>query len=118
MAPTDSSDRESVASDHSRETSADTDAGTDSASVESGRTGDAPTVETLAGQVERLESEIADLRETVKAQDRTIQFLAGNADLDPLEASCPDCGHTPLRRESGMTWKQLICDGCGQKWYL
>jgi hypothetical protein len=79
---------------------------------------DAPTVETLAAQVERLESEVADLRETVQAQDRTIQFLAGDADLDPLEASCPDCGHAPLRRESGMTWKQLICDDCGQKWYL
>lgn len=80
--------------------------------------GETATVETLAAQVERLESEVVDLRETVEAQDRTIQFLAGDADLDPVEASCPDCGHTPLRRESGMTWKQLICDDCGQKWYL
>jgi hypothetical protein len=97
MAPTDSGDGESP---------------TDSSD------GESPTEETLAGQVDRLESEVADLRETVRAQDRTIQFLVGDADLDPLEASCPECGHTPLRRESGVTWKQLVCDGCGQKWYL
>jgi uncharacterized protein YlxW (UPF0749 family) len=80
--------------------------------------GEAATVETLAAQVEQLESEVADLRETVQAQDRTIQFLAGDADLEPLEAACPECGHTPLRRESGVTWKQLVCDDCGQRWYL
>jgi uncharacterized protein YlxW (UPF0749 family) len=111
MAPSDSGDGT---------TGPDSAVETDDAAEEHDDAADAreASVETLAAQVEHLESEVADLRETVQAQDRTIQFLAGEADLEPLEASCPECGHTPLRRESGVTWKQLVCDGCGQRWYL
>jgi uncharacterized protein YlxW (UPF0749 family) len=113
MAPTDSGDGRT-----SPDSAVETDDPTDGHDEATDDGGESSRVETLAAQVEQLESEVADLRETVEAQDRTIQFLAGDADLEPLEAACPECGHTPLRRESGVTWKQLVCDDCGQKWYL
>jgi uncharacterized small protein (DUF1192 family) len=76
------------------------------------------TVAALAERVAALESEVERLREAVDERERTIRFLAADADIDPVESACPDCGHAPVRKESGVTWRRIVCDDCGKRWYL
>jgi ribosomal protein S27AE len=72
----------------------------------------------VSDRIEELEAEVAALRETVEQQQYTVRYLAADADLDPLEPSCPHCGEGEFVTESGISWKRVRCSNCGHSEYL
>jgi ribosomal protein S27AE len=69
-------------------------------------------------RVAELESELAELRETVERQHYVIQYLAADADLDAVEATCPHCGEGEFVTDSGISWKRVQCHECGHSEYI
>ncbi|MEZ3116543.1 hypothetical protein RYH80_11550 [Halobaculum sp. MBLA0147] len=65
-----------------------------------------------------LEAELATLRELVDDHDYALQYLAADADLDAVEATCPHCGEGRFYLDSGISWKRVQCTNCDHAEYL
>lgn len=74
--------------------------------------------EVLERRIDELEEAVDRLQTTLEEQERTFNILVANANLDPLEANCPECGTPGLRKRSGVSWAKLYCDTCGTEWTL
>jgi hypothetical protein len=72
----------------------------------------------LEARVAALEETVADLEAELDQQERAFRLLAGNADIAPVTARCPECETGELRRQSGLSWAKLYCTECGAKWEL
>ncbi len=69
-----------------------------------------------ASRVAELEARVAELEERLTERDRTVALLAAEADIDGVDATCPECRAGELRREAGITWARVICDECETVW--
>jgi formylmethanofuran dehydrogenase subunit E len=72
----------------------------------------------LAERVAELEADVERLTETVEAQETVIDFLAGDANIGPVTANCPECGEGVLQKRSGLSWSKLQCTECATEWTL
>jgi hypothetical protein len=72
----------------------------------------------LEARVAALEGTVADLEAELDRRERAFRLLAGNADIAPVTARCPECETGELRRQSGLSWAKLYCTECGAKWEL
>ncbi len=69
-------------------------------------------------RIAELESELAELRDTVERQQYVIAYLSADADLDALDPTCPHCGEGEFVTETGISWKRVQCDACGHSEYI
>ncbi|SDG06967.1 hypothetical protein [Halorientalis regularis] len=78
---------------------------------------DSPTADDR--RIERLESEVAELRDRVDHQYEIIAVLAAAVNSEALpEMSCPDCTDGTLTTNSGLTWERVECTDCDFSEYL
>jgi hypothetical protein len=72
----------------------------------------------LEERVAALERTAGELRKELDRRERVLRLLAGNADVEPVTARCPECETGKLRRRSGLSWAKLDCPDCGAVWEL
>jgi ribosomal protein S27AE len=70
----------------------------------------------LEARIERLEAEIERLTESLEQRNRAVSLLAADADIDGLEATCPNCGEGTLIKKSGLSYSRLVCRECKTHW--
>lgn len=77
------------------------------------------TDDSLQRRVERLESRLEMVEDTVERYRKQHALLLTDADIDALDApSCPECGDGSLTKSSGLSWAKAVCGACGSTWVL
>ena len=69
-----------------------------------------------SSRVAELEARVAELEQRLAERDRTVALLAAEADIDGVDATCPECRAGELRREAGITWARVMCNECDTVW--
>ncbi|MFB6299364.1 MAG: hypothetical protein ABEH65_03815 [Halobacteriales archaeon] len=77
-----------------------------------------PDTGELETRIERLEETVEQLESALHERDRALNLLIAKADIETLSANCPECGESPLKRRSGISWSKAYCQNCATEWLL